>query len=322
LPALDSSFITIKDITPQQLLTHSAGLPPGIILNRYFRMIGAPDSIRSKIYSTVPDDIHDMRIADDLYMASAYRDTVWNLVRRIPVGHAGDYQYSDLSMYLMKAVLEQILNRPIEEYVAEEFYVPMGLQRICYNPRSRFEKEDIVPTAEDRSWRKQVLQGYVHDPTVAFLGGVGGPAGIFSTSADLGTLMQMLMNGGSYGGRSYLSAETVALFTERQPGSHRGLGFDKQLAAPSCEKGYCCFSASPATFGHIGFTGTCAWADPRNGVVYVFLSNRVFPDERNGKINTYRIRQGVQQRIYDALGIGMPKDGILVQEEDCYIDGV
>jgi beta-N-acetylhexosaminidase len=323
MPDLDSSFITIKDITPQQLLTHAAGLPPGIVLNKYFNLIKAPDSIRIKIYSKAPDNAHEMRVADDLYMARSYRDTVWNLVRRIPVGPGGTYKYSDLSMYLLKALLERMLDTPIERYVQQKFYDPMGLRRICYNPRTRFEKTEIVPTAEDKLWRKQVLQGDVHDETVAFLGGVGGPAGIFSTSGDLGTLMQMLMNGGSYGGRQYLTPETVAMFTSRQPGSHRGLGFDKQLPVPSCEKGYCCFSADPETFGHIGFTGTCAWADPRNGVVYVFLSNRVYPDARNGKINAFRIRQGVQQLIYDALHIGMPKEGgLMVQEEDCYMEGV
>jgi CubicO group peptidase (beta-lactamase class C family) len=181
----------------------------------------------------------------------------------------------------------------------------MGLRRICYRPLDRFEKEEIVPTAHDKHWRKQVLQGDVHDPTVAFLGGVGGPAGIFSNSKDLATIMQMLLNGGTYGGQQFFDPQTVELFTSRQPGCNRGLGFDKQLRSPSCEKGYCCYSADPETFGHFGFTGTCAWADPQNKLVYVFLSNRVYPDDTNKKINVYRVRQGVQQLIYEALNLGM-----------------
>ena len=302
MPDLDSAFITIKDITPQQLLTHSAGLPDGIVLNRFFRLINARDSIRNKIYAKAPDSAHTVRIAEDLYLASSYRDTVWNLVRRIGVVAPGEYNYSDLSMYLMKVLLERILGESLHEFVYQHYYEPMGLRRICYNPLQRFERDEIVPTAEDKTWRKQVLQGDVHDPTVAFLGGVGGPAGIFSSSTDLATIMQMLLNGGTYGGKQYFKPETVAQFICRQPGSMRGLGFDKQWPTPNCEKGYCCYSADPETFGHFGFTGTCAWADPRNQVVYVFLSNRVYPDDHNGKINTYRVRQGVQQLIYDALG--------------------
>lgn len=305
MPDLDSAFVTIKDLTPRLLMTHTAGLPPGIVLNKYFKLIAAPDSIRNKIYSKTPDSLHTLRIAEDLYLASTYRDTVWNRVRRIGVGPTGSYEYSDLSMYLMKELLERIMGKAIAPYVDSVIYQPMGLRRICYSPRDRFEKEEIVPTAHDKHWRKQVLQGDVHDPTVAFLGGIGGPAGVFSNSHDLATIMQMLLNGGSYGGRQLFEPETVALFTSRQPGSHRGLGFDKQLSVPSCEKGYCCFSADPETFGHFGFTGTCAWADPRNQIVYVFLSNRVYPDESNTKINAYRVRQAVQQMIYEALGLGM-----------------
>lgn len=301
LPELDSAFISIKDITPQELLTHSSGLPAGVVLNKYFKMIHATDSIREHIYSKEPDSAHTLRIADQLYLAECYRDTVWDKVRRMRLGPK-EYEYSDLSMYLMKAVLERILAAPLERYVDSMFYRPMGLRRIGYHPLDRFEKEEIVPTEVDRGWRKQLLRGDVHDPTVAFLGGVGGPAGIFSNSADLATVMQMVLNGGSYGGKQYFKPETVALFTARQLG-HRGLGFDLQLSQPQCESGYCCYSADPRTFGHFGYTGTCAWADPQNGIVYVLLSNRVYPTDDNKKINAYRVRQGVQEMIYAALGL-------------------
>lgn len=313
LAELDSSFITIKDITPQQLLTHSSGLPAGVVLNRYFRMVHSPDSIRKRIYSKVPDSTHTLRIAEELYLAENYQDTVWNIVRRMRLGPP-EYEYSDLSMYLMKAVLERALGAPLDRFVDSVVYRPMGLRRICYHPLDRFERDEVVPTQEDRSWRKQLLQGDVHDPTVAFLGGIGGPAGIFSNSRDLGTVMQMVMNGGQYGGRQYFKPETVALFTSRQPGSRRGLGFDMQLNVPQCDKGYCCQSADPRTFGHFGYTGTCAWADPRHGLVYVFLSNRVYPDDGNKKINAMRVRQGVQQLIYDALGLGV------APKEECYFE--
>jgi beta-N-acetylhexosaminidase len=321
IPELDSAFVTIKDITPQQLLTHSSGLPAGIILNKYYKMIFAVDSIRNRIYSAKPDSLHSLRIAEDLYLAQAYQDTVWDKVRRMRL-NPPEYEYSDLSMYLMKALLERILGSRLDRYVDSAFYHPMGLRRIGYHPLDRFEKEEIVPTEQDRHWRKQILRGDVHDPTVAFLGGIGGPAGIFSNSADLATLMQMIVNGGQYGGKQYFDPETVKLFTSRQDGSRRGLGFDMQLPVPQCDKGYCCVSANPGTFGHFGYTGTCAWADPQNKIVYVFLSNRVYPDDANKKINAYRIRQGVQQLIYDALGLGLtPTEGFMAEEEDCYIEG-
>jgi CubicO group peptidase (beta-lactamase class C family) len=318
---LDSNFISIRNITPQQLMTHTAGLPSGIDINAYRRAIYQPDSIRSKIYRNLPDTLFSVRIAKDLYLNYHYRDSLWNRVKRIGLGASGNYLYSDLSMYIMKELLERILSTRIERYVDSAFYRPMGLHRIGYSPLGRFEREEIVPTENDPTWRKQVLQGDVHDPTVAFLGGIGGPAGIFSNASELGTVMQMLMNGGSYGGIQFFSPQTVALFTNRQPNCGRGLGFDMKWYNPTEGKGNCCVSASSNTFGHFGFTGTCAWADPQNKVVYVFLSNRVHPSASNTKINAYRIRQKLQQFIYDGLGLGLaPLNGFMADEYSCYYE--
>ena len=314
---LDSSFITIKDITPSQLLIHQAGLPAGISLKPYYDMMKQPDSLKVKMYSSREDSAHTIRIADGIYLNPIYQDSIWDRVRQMRLGPSGNYKYSDLSMYLMKELLERILSTHIEKYVDSAFYRPMGLRRIGYAPLGRFERDEIVPTEDDRYWRRQVLQGDVHDPTVAFLGGIGGPAGIFSNSNDLATVMQMLMNGGSYGGKQFFNPKTVRKFTGRQPNSRRALGFDMQLPTPSEERGYCCYSAAPQTYGHFGYTGTCAWADPENKVVYVFLSNRVYPTSNNRKINSYRIRQSVQQLIYDALGIGLvPPEGMEIAVQD------
>lgn len=313
---LDSNFITIKDITPSQLLIHQAGLPSGIGLTPYYKMMHKPDSVKRVMYSSKRDSSHTVRIAEGIYLNPSYRDSLWDRVCQVGCGPTGTYKYSDLSMYIMKELLERIMSTRIEKYVDSAFYRPMGLRRIGYTPLGKFEREEIVPTEDDRYWRRQVLQGDVHDPTVAFLGGIGGPAGIFSNSQDLATVMQMLLNGGNYGGKQFFDPKTVQLFTGRQANSRRALGFDMQLPNPTKDHGYCCVSAAPETYGHFGFTGTCAWADPKNQIVYVFLSNRVYPSASNSKINVYHIRQAVQQLIYDALGLGLVPDRGMIAVEN------
>jgi beta-N-acetylhexosaminidase len=306
LPELDSNFITIKDITPRRLMIHQAGLPPGLgkIAYGYYTMMDSVDSLRSKYYSPVRDDtVFTVEVAEDLYFNRNYLDTIWHNLRTIRIDTNQGYKYSDVSMFLMKAVLERIYGRGMDTLLWEKYYKPMGLQTAGYHPMDRFGPERIAPTEDDRWWRKQQLQGYVHDHSTALFGGVGGQAGLFSDARDLAIIMQMLLNEGEYGGRRYFRASTVRRFTARQPGSHRGLGFDMQRPVPEPDRGYCCISASPRTFGHFGFTGTCTWADPENNIVYVLLTNRVYPRARNWKINTYRVRQTVQQAIYDALGL-------------------
>lgn len=162
----------------------------------------------------------------------------------------------------------------------------------------------IMPTENDTEFRKQLIRGTVHDPGAAMLGGISGHAGIFTNSLELGVIMQMLLNKGCYGGMTFLSASTVKTFTSCQfPGSgnRRALGFDKPLQnykaeSPSCK------SASAESFGHSGFTGTYTWADPSNGLVYVFLSNRVCPSAANQKLRDLNIRTNIQQAVYDLFG--------------------
>lgn len=304
LEELDSNFVTIKDITITDLMIHQAGLPPGLPVYKYYTMIDSVDSLRSRLYSNQRDDsAFTVRITDDLYFNRNYLDTIWNRVRLIPLNPVKEYKYSDVSMFLMKAVLERIYDKGLDTLVRNHFYRPLGLQTACYHPTDRFDLERLVPTERDKWWRKKQLKGYVHDHSTALFGGVGGQAGVFSDAQDLAIIMQMLLNGGTYGGKRYFKQSTVEKFTNRQPGSHRGLGFDMQRPVPVPGKGYNCISASPRTFGHFGFTGTCVWADPENGVIYVMLTNRVYPKANNWTINSLRVRQSVQQAIYDALGL-------------------
>jgi CubicO group peptidase (beta-lactamase class C family) len=186
---------------------------------------------------------------------------------------------------------------------------------MCYLPAERFDLERVVPTEEDRWWRNQLVHGSVHDPSTAMFGGVGGQAGLFSNAWDLAAVMYLLLNDGAYAGQRFLQPQTIQYFTNRQPDSHRGLGFDKQRSSPIPGEGMVAHSAHPATFGHLGFTGTCAWADPENDIIFVFLSNRVYPSAQNKKINELRVRQSVQQAVYEALGMAPRMDS-----DDCYVE--
>lgn len=308
LPELDSSFITIKDITPKELLVHKAGLPAGLPVYKYYTYMDSVDSVKTYVYSRREDSLHSVQVANELFLNGSYMDTIWRRARCVKLVNRGSYRYSDMSMFLLKKVLERLHEKELDKFVKAYFYDPMGLKTICYHPLKRFDEERVAPTEKDAWWRRQELRGHVHDPSTALFGGVGGQAGLFSNARDLATLMQMLLDGGSYGGKQYIKEATVRKFTQRQPECHRGLGFDMQLSQPCDGKGMCCASASTRTFGHTGFTGTCVWADPDNDIVYIFLSNRVHPTSKNQKINTYRVRQAVQQIIYDALGLGLVQE--------------
>ncbi len=335
----------LNDITLRQLMTHRSGLPAGLPLARFIspkwylkymlqlerrqleaegndtlvgeeqspewmidttQLMMAEDSIFEWLFTHEKDNAHKLQIGEDFYMRSSVVDSIWELSKQTGVRKSKTYLYSDMNFYLVMKVVEMVTKMAIDKYVSEKFYRPLNLGHICYNPSRSFKKEQIIPTEEEKIFRKQLILGYVHDPTAALLGGVSGNAGLFSNAEDLGILMQMLLNNGTYGGRRYLSEKTIKLFTSVQEGGYRGLGWDHQtrsgmkMIAPG---------ASPETFGHTGFTGTCVWVDPVNEIVFVFLSNRVHPRSTNQKINGMRVRQKMQQFIYDALGItGMEKD--------------
>ena len=203
---------------------------------------------------------------------------------------------------MLRKVVEVISNQDFETYLRENIYNPLKLSNMVFNPTKTFNRAWIVSTELDTTFRKQLLQGFVHDPAAAMLGGVSGHAGLFSNANDVAIIMQMLLNGGSYGGRQIFKSSTVDLFTKKQlkKGNRRGLGFDK----PETEEGKATptsVSCSPHTFGHTGFTGTCTWADPKNNLVYVFLSNRINPSAENKKLTEMNVRTRIQDAIYEAV---------------------
>ena len=205
-------------------------------------------------------------------MKNTLIDTVWRAIYDSEMRRVKAYKYSDLGFYLVGKIVAEVSKKPLSDFAAEHFYTPMGLTTLTFNPLQKLPKERIAPTEIDHYFRQQLIRGTVHDMGAAMTGGVSGHAGLFGDATDLAQLMQMLLNGGSYGDKTYLQPETIHRFTTRFEGcTRRGIGFDmKELDARAMQN--VSSSCSSETFGHQGFTGTCVWADPRQKLVFVFLS--------------------------------------------------
>jgi CubicO group peptidase (beta-lactamase class C family) len=247
-----------------------------------------------------------VEVAKDLFLRNDYPDTVWERILQSPLETPGRYVYSDNDFYFLWAVVEKAARKPMDDYLQENFYGPLGLKGTGFGPLKGARAAATAPTENDVHFRKRTLQGHVHDQGAAMMGGVAGHAGLFSTAGDVATIFQMLMNGGMYAGKRYFKKETVEKWTAYNSStSRRGLGWDKPN--PSNDAGATSDHCSGYTFGHQGFTGTAAWADPATGIVFVFLSNRVHPNADNGAISRLGVRTVVQDRIYEAFGIPVDK---------------
>lgn len=315
-----------KDITIREILYHQSGLPPWL---PFYQEAIDKDSYDGKLFSARKDAQHPVRIGtatwanpkfkfkseyispvktgdytvqicDSLWLNRSFRKVIEEKIMETPLKQKR-YVYSDIGFILLGMLVEQLAGMPMEAYLQREFYGPMGLERTGYLPLRRFAKSEIVPSNKDRFLRKETLQGFVHDEASAFFGGLAGNAGLFSTAREVAHIYQMLLNGGEIDGKRYLSKETCQLFTtEVSKISRRGLGFDKPDMQDS-KKGNCASVAPAGVYGHTGFTGTCAWVDPENELVYVFLSNRIYPDVTNRKLNQLHIRERIQEAIYGAM---------------------
>ena len=235
-----------------------------------------------------------------MWLNKAFKSTVQQSIARSETGQKR-YVYSDVGFVVLQQVVEAISKQPMNEFLNKEFYRPMGLERTLFTPLTHYDRSEVMPTAANDYLRRQDLCGYVQDETAACLGGIAGNAGLFSTAGEVAAVYQMLLNDGEWKGHRYLDEATVRLFTTYTSVlSHRGLGFDKpnyrDVKASNCASG------TPArVYGHTGSTGTCVWLDPEERLIYVFLSNRVCPDQWNAKLNNMKIRQNIQQAIYDSL---------------------
>jgi len=285
-------------------LLHQAGLVSFIPFNR--ETIDSTGKPLSKYYSTKQTDSFSIRVAENLFMRNDWRDTMYKRILQSPLGANGKYIYSDNDFIFLGKVVEALSGQTLDEYVKTTFYTPLGLTTAGFKPREHFALNRVIPTENEKTFRLQLLRGDVHDPGAAMFGGVAGHAGLFSNAYDLAVIMQMLLNGGTFNGKKYLNKETVELFTTYHSSiSRRGYGFDKpEKDNATRPEPYPCLSASPQTFGHTGYTGTCVWADPAKKLIFIFLSNRVNPDggDVNKKLSNMNVRPKIQEAIYKALG--------------------
>ncbi|MBS7566632.1 serine hydrolase [Mucilaginibacter sp. Bleaf8] len=279
----------------RDLMLHQAGLTPYIPFY---------ERLRPSDHSSDSSAAYPTKVADGYYLRKDYyKDVMLPQMLNTALRTKGQYVYSDLSMYFMKEIVETITATPLNVYVQDKFYNPLGMQTAGFLPRNRFSRDRIPPTENDTYFRHTLVQGYVHDQGAAMAGGVSGHAGMFATANDLAILYQMLLNGGTYGGIQYLKPETVQQFTSKQSAvSRRGLGFDRW--DPVVSKHYPSNLASPQTYGHTGYTGTCIWVDPQTNLIYIFLSNRVYPKDST-LLNSRRIRGRIQDVFYEAIQKGL-----------------
>lgn len=300
LPFYISTISTLFPGKPSTSSTFSAEYPFKAFENIYVNKHSTPSSI---YYSTKYSLDFPIQVAEDMYAREGIKDTLFSKINSTELKDIGKYKYSDLGFLYLQRVVENITSKGLDEYADQNFYKLLGMNSTSYQPLKKFDCARIVPTEEDLIFRKQVITGFVHDPTAGMMGGIAGHAGIFSTANDLAKLMQMYLQKGSYGGDQFFSAQTVDLFTSAQKssnGNRRALGFDR----PETKEGKpspACASASSLSFGHAGFTGTMVWADPENGLVYVFLSNRVYPDASDNRLAELNIRTNIQEVFYRAI---------------------
>ncbi|HUR65010.1 MAG TPA: glycoside hydrolase family 3 N-terminal domain-containing protein [Chitinophagaceae bacterium] len=287
----------------EDILLHQAGFVPFIAF--YKETIDETGAPNPAIYSDKPKEGFTIRVAENIYMRNDWQDTMFSRIFKSSLGPQNKYVYSDNDFIFLGKIIEEVSGMKLDEYVQRTFYRPMGMLSTGFKPRERFAVSQIVPTETEKHFRRQTTRGDVHDEGASMFGGVAGHAGLFSNAYDLAMLYQMLLNGGTFNGSRYLDKKTIDYFTAyHSKNSRRGYGFDKPEKDNATRKEpYPSALASPATFGHTGFTGTCVWVDPTYDLVYIFLSNRVYPTRDNNKLGQMLIRGKIQDAIYRALGI-------------------
>jgi beta-N-acetylhexosaminidase len=289
----NKSDIIIKDI-----LAHQAGLVAWIPF--YKNTLDSLGNADTTWYAKKRDNIFSKKVLENLYLRNDFVDSIRNKIYYSPLGEK-KYKYSDLGYYLMYEIIEKQYKENFETVVNKYLWNHLGMNYTYYNPLDKnININNIVPTELESGFRNQLLHGTVHDQGAALMGGVAGHAGVFSNTNDLAKYFQMLLNNGYYGGTKFYNKSTIDLFTTSiSSNNRRGLGFDKP--SKNGESGPTCDSASVLSFGHTGFTGCIAWADPTYNLIFIQLSNRINPSADNKKFINQNIRPKIQQVIYDAI---------------------
>jgi len=300
LPEIDTC--NKGDLVLYDVLAHHASLPGWIPFYKATLEEEKKKQVPSdKYYRETYSDSFCLEVVKDMYLRCDYQDSIYSRIYACGLRDNNNYKYSDLGFYLFDQIVHRMSGSSLDNYTNDNFYHNLGLTRTGFNPLKKHPKEIIAPSEDDNYFRNGVVQGNVHDMGAAMLGGVSGHAGLFSTASELGVIMQMLMNGGTYGGRQYLDSYTIRKYTSRHPRStRRGLGFDMKELNPKKTMNMSEL-ASSSTFGHLGFTGCAVFADPETNLIYVFLSNRTYPSMDNRKFSRNEYRPRIQSVLYKAM---------------------
>ncbi len=287
----------VENVSIRSVLAHQAGLTPYF---PFYKKTLINGEWNPSIYSPEQSDFFSRQVANNMWIDGHFRDTMMNVILHSPLKTPGQYKYSDVGYYFVQRIIETLSGSTQDQFVLNNIYKQLGLNRTGYNPLSYYPLNKIAPTEDDQLFRKQIVHGFVHDPGAAMQGGVAGHAGLFSNATDIMAVLQMFMNKGAYAGQQLIKKEVIEEYTKAQfYGNRRGAGFDRPTA--SGENGPVCKSASQSSYGHSGFTGTYVWVDPKSELVYVFLSNRVYPNAENWKIVKQGTRTKIHQMIYDLI---------------------
>jgi beta-N-acetylhexosaminidase len=273
------------------------------IWNECINLSQTPIIWKSNTFANTSSAAFPKQVADQLWMHKNTEQQLKKAIELSPLRDKKEYVYSDLSYYIVPEIIQNATGQKFEDYLANTFYKPLGANTLCFNPSQKYPMARIVPTEYDSLYRRTLLHGQVHDEGASMMGGVSGHAGLFGTANDLAKLMTMYLNMGSYGGDKYIEKSTLTNWTtyayNADINSRRGIGFDKPDRSQAGLSAAA--SASPASFGHSGFTGTYTWADPANGLLYVFLSNRVYPTRQNNALSQLNVRTNIMEEVYQLL---------------------
>ncbi|MES2131341.1 MAG: glycoside hydrolase family 3 N-terminal domain-containing protein [Bacteroidota bacterium] len=282
----------------KDILTHQSGLQAFLPL--WLKTQDKANNYKPGFYDDKKSEAYPTQVAKNLYVVKGYTDTIYNQLVASKLEPSGKYLYSDIGYYFSKKIIENKTGQPLNTYVQQTFYKPLGIG-LTYQPLDMYSQALIAPTENDTKFRKQLLRGYVHDQGAALMGGVAGHAGLFGNANDVAVVMQMLLNNGTYAGQTILDAGVIKQYTSAQfLDNRRGLCFDKP--EPDSKKDSPVIKdCSLESYGHSGFTGTFAWADPDNGLIFVFLSNRVYPDAEENKLAKLGIRGKIHKVLYDSF---------------------
>ena len=297
----DKEQLILSDI-----LTHQARLKSSI---PFWLEPGTRSTLRKGAFRNHPEEHFQLRISKDLYVKNDFKNLIVQDIIKSPLLPQKEFVYSDLGFGLLPLMVEKLTGKNFQDYMNQEFYKPLGAVTTCYRPFEKYPVEQIAPTENDETFRKELIEGFVHDEMAALMGGVSGNAGLFSSANDLAKVMQMYLQSGYYGGKQYISPSTIQEFTKAPVldlKNRRALGFDRpDPGVKGMKNKFPAADASPASYGHTGFTGIFTWADPENELLFIFLSNRVYPTRRNSGISDLNIRPAMHQAVYDAIRKGL-----------------